>query len=95
MIDQIAYQIERYPESDLTNRLIEFYNAQYRALEGDLDPYTVCEPGEGDLTTIGQAFDFILETAEALGRRDGRRLILNTCRLLRRALIERVSTTIP
>ena len=78
----------------MTNRLYEFYNAQYRALDGDLDPYIVCDDEGGNIGTVGEAFDFIIDTASALGRRDGRRLILNLCRLLRRALVENVAPDI-
>lgn len=78
----------------MTRRLLLFYNAQYSALEGDLHPYQICDNDGDGFDSVGGAFDFILDTASALGRRDGRRLIINFCRLLRRALIETVSVDV-
>lgn len=105
LIGQITDQLRNCPDSCFSQNVFAWYNASYEALTNSEDcSYQVnadrqlCadlygEPGEGDIT-VGEAFDFIVSTAVAVGRRDGRRLLLNFCRLARRALIEQTSQTV-
>lgn len=100
LLGQITDELRDSPSSCFSRNVFAWYNSAYAP--GNIDDTCVYQVDankqlcielygdpEANQPSIGSSLDFLVDTAAALGRRDGRRLILNFCRLARRALIER------
>jgi hypothetical protein len=102
LIAQITDELRNNPESCFSLNVISWYNSAYAQpsdfssciYQVDVDKQKCIDLYADSLEsnpTIGSSLDFIVDTASALGRVDGRRLINNFCRLARRTLIERLA----
>lgn len=105
LLAQIADELRNNPESCFSLNVLSWYNSAYAQstdfssciYQVDVDKQKCIDLYADSLTvepTIGSSLDFIVDTASAVGRRDGRRLINNFCRLARRSLIERLAPRI-
>lgn len=82
----------RYPDAEITQAVIAWYNAEYAAL-GEIEPYEVCEPCEegGTVETIEDALEAISGLLTGDTRQVGRATIRIICREARRQNIIRTA----
>lgn len=81
----------RYPDAEIIQKVVEWYNAEYAAL-GEIEPYTVCPPVEPETPeTIEDVVNLIMGFVSGDNRRIARAAIGIICREARRRNIERTA----
>lgn len=85
----------RFPDSEISQAVIEWYNAEYTALE-DIEPYQVCPDSEenGAPETLTDVIDIISGFVSGKPRRVGRAAIRIICREATRSNAIRTSSEV-